>query len=122
MGRWKGRVKGLAAMSALALLRTLATISGRCCDRDALHMRAGYAAFCPRLLPEHSLECTGALERPRSHLGGGARNAAAVQPFAVHFTPMHTRTALYGSRMHCWLQWAVSGRNLTRKGPVDAHD
>jgi len=85
-------------------------------------MLAGYETSCPRLFSKHNLECKGALERPRSYLDGSSRNAAAVQSFTVHFVPMHIRTALHGSREHCWLQWVVSGRNLTRKGPLDAQE
>ena len=71
-GRWKGRVKGFAATPVLAQLRTLATLAYRCCNRAALCMLAGHATSWPRLIPEHNLECKGALERPRSYLDGGA--------------------------------------------------
>ena len=56
------------------------------------------------LLPEHQLQFRGALERPQSYLDGGSRDAAAVQSFSVHFSPMHNFTALYGSCEHCSLQ------------------
>ena len=100
----------------LRLLRAAAAIGMLCaCLQDM-------QPLLPQVVPEHNFECKGALERPRLYRDGGCRNAAAVQSFTVHFAPMHTRTALHGSREHCWLQWAVSGRNLTRKGPLDAQE
>jgi len=40
----------------------------------------------------------------------------------MHIDAHIIRTASYGSSGNFWLQWAVSGRNLTRKGPMDARE
>jgi len=121
-GRWKGHVKGFAAMPAVAMPRALVAIAKGCCSRAVLCMIARQETSCPRLFSEHNFECKGALERPQPHLDGGALNAAAVQSFIARASLMHTCMALHGANKHSRLPWAVSGRILARRGPLDAHE
>jgi len=49
--RWKERVKGFAAMPALALPRILATLVNHCCNRAALCMLTRYSGLLPQVSP-----------------------------------------------------------------------
>jgi len=77
---------------------------------------------CPWVFSEHNLECKGALKRPQPYLDGGALNAATVQSFIARASLMHTRMALNGANEHFWLQWAVSGQILARRGAPSAQE